>query len=529
MNPIERKLVLVIGNEAVDTHPFAERKLTTQVTKPEDAASLFSVARAIVISEQKGDLAKVKEHFRSILPQAECHGLILVVLVHSEEELNLVQLIKSETQTESGCCSTVEIYLRQRAVENPILGGKKTERFEFKEGVAAAEFIRREYSGPLQQNWPELKPNDDGIGDEQKILLSRAFWDCTRIHLESLSGGKASQDVYRVHAWCQVDDVGPKLLPFFVKIGEPSAIERERQIYGSHAGPYIPFNLRPNLDRRRCVHGSKLSALVGNFVEDAVPLRQALRQSSGAGVIFALFETSLKGFRVQPFTSTTSKRKKGLDAFVRDRSRCNELKPEIIAEAKRLGLKVEPKELEKCLGECASNVAHWWGPIHGDLHAGNVMVRRGDAILIDLGSVANGPLTADPATLEVSLVFGTDKNEGFTFDDWKLFVDDVYSGIPDIRPLSPEMHPTQFTWLRHALRELRHILFGCDCHNNEAALVLASYLLRFGRLDLEELSDPKLSKKSVRELRDLATSRHAYALVIAERIVDSVVMRPNDD
>ena len=55
------------------------------------------------------------------------------------------------------------------------------------------------------------------------------------------------------------------------------------------------------------------------------------------------------------------------------------------------------------------------------------MVCRGDSILIDFGSVADGPLTADPATLEVSLVFGTDaEDDAKHFDEWKAFVDNAY-------------------------------------------------------------------------------------------------------
>jgi hypothetical protein len=75
----------------------------------------------------------------------------------------------------------------------------------------------------------------------------------------------------------------------------------------SHVEHYIPFNLRPNLDRRRCVRGSKFSAIAGNFVEDAFYLRKALRQGAGAGVLFSTFETSLKGFHVQAFAKSASK------------------------------------------------------------------------------------------------------------------------------------------------------------------------------------------------------------------------------
>jgi CheY-like chemotaxis protein len=47
-----------------------------------------------------------------------------------------------------------------------------------------------------------------------------------------------------------------------------------------------------------------------------------------------------------------------------------------------------------------------WGCIHGDMHGGNVLItREGKASLIDYGDVGPGPLSADPITLEFSLLF----------------------------------------------------------------------------------------------------------------------------
>ena len=61
------------------------------------------------------------------------------------------------------------------------------------------------------------------------------------------------------------------------------------------------------------------------------------------------------------------------------------------------------------------------------------------------------------------------------------------------------------------------MLLGCDCKQEEAAEVLAAYLLRFGRLPADQFEDKALS--------ELACSRQAYALVVAERIVDSLVTK----
>jgi len=520
-----RTLVLAVGNEKFDSQPFEERNLSVDFVTKDEALLRFTTARGLIVAERDGDIAKIKGHFESLLPTAEQHGLALVIFASLTDKLtdktNVIR-IKTEAMIEKGVGHTVEIYSRPETKE-------------------AAEYIARAYVGPLQRSLPKIDPIK--LKDpEMEILLRRAFFDCNRIRLEHLPGGKASDGVFTVHAWCDEANAGPRPLPFFIKFGEPDGIEAERQTYQTHAELYIPFNLRPNLDRHRCVRGSKYSALVGNFVEDATPLRKTLRQGVGDGVLFALFETSLKAFRVQAFAICSSKRTTGLNDFVKDRVRgkarphkiarswceimndADEVKEgtKILTLAASYGLKSKPEALEKLLCDTAKEIPHWWGPTHGDLHAGNVMVRRGDSILIDFGSVADGPLTADPATLEVSLVFGTDaEDDAKHFDEWKAFVDNAYACIPCIRPPTPASEPTTFVWLRQAVRELRHILFGCDCHDNEAAIVIAAFLMRFARLPIETFDDPTLAD---RKLYDLAVSRRAYGLFVAEKLVNSIAL-----
>ncbi len=75
--------------------------------------------------------------------------------------------------------------------------------------------------------------------------------------------------VFRVHAWMKQSEVGPLPLPFFVKIATPRDVDLEKANYGMFAEMYIPFNLRPNIDYRRCVQTRAKAALVGNFVDDA--------------------------------------------------------------------------------------------------------------------------------------------------------------------------------------------------------------------------------------------------------------------
>ena len=461
-----------------------------------DARGLFHLARALIVAEPPSKFSRIKNYFDDLLPFAEQHGLILRVLVHSKSEVSQISAIKEAGIKRSGRGWSIETFYAQRLAD-------------------VAEKIAREYVGPQHLPKTIIKCTSGSISNKKRILLRRAFYDCSKVLLEPLRGGKASEGVFLAHAWIEGAFLARRPLPFFVKFAGVSDIEVERQNYRLWVEPYIPFQLRPNVNHRRCVRGSMLSALVGNFVEDAIPLREALRKGVASGTLFSLFEVTLKGLRAQPFARTALKTTAGLDMFVRRRVRVQELekrRPEVIGLARKLGLKSTPREMEEKLCEEAKDVSYWQGPMHGDLHDGNVMVRRSDAIVIDFGSIDEwGPLTADPAALEVSLAFRTDDADRSTFKEWRIFINKAYDCIPRLRPPNPESDPTPMSWLHRALREIRHILFGCDCADKEAAIVLASYLMRFARLSLEDLKSQRLFR--------LALQRHAYALVVAERIV----------
>lgn len=483
-NALRRDVVLVHGN--VDLRPFKNRKLEPVTFEEKNIEILFRFARGLVVAVKPGKFGELKRYFESVFSRAEQHGLLVTVLADEKDYKQVVKIRDAYPD------SSARVYYR-------------------KDIEQAAEDVAREYISPRQDK-EAIIDYSEKLDEEKLLLLRRAFYDCVKILLEPLPEGKGSQGVFRVHVWREGSPVGPKPLPFFAKFLSPRDRDKEWDKYRDCAELYIPFNLRPNLVRRRCVTGHTLAMLVGNFVEEAAGLRTALRGGWAGKVVIELFETTLRAFRLQPFAHEDGKRKL-LPGFIARRTRCSEIDPEIIKRAKELGLKNPPAQLEKHLGRVAKSVEAWWGPIHGDLHDGNVMVRDGQAILIDMASISEGPLTADPATLEVSLVFKTDEGDGSQdFASWHTFVDDIYRPLP-IRPPNPDAEPGKYTWLRHAVRDVRLMLLGYDCHDREAAIVVACHLLRFGRLPIENCPS---------ELHDLARSRHAYALVIAERIIDSL-------
>jgi len=484
LNPLRRDVVLLHGR--IDPRPFKDRQLEPVKFEEKDIEISFRFARGLVAVVKSGKFGEIKRCFESIFRRAEEHGLLVAVLVDQKDYKQVVKIRDADPD------SSARIYYRKNVKQ-------------------AAEDIAREYISPKQENEATIEYSEEvkKLGPEKELLLRRAFCDCTRILLEPLPEGKGSRGVFRVHVWRKGSPVGPKPLPFFAKFLSPNDRDKEWVNYRDCAELYIPFNLRPNLIRRRCVTGRTLAMLVGNFVEDAAPLRTALHDGWAGKAVINLFETTLRAFRLQPFAHAEGK-KKLLPAFVARRTTCKDIDANIIKRSRELGLGKHPIQLEKDLCALAKDVEAWWGPIHGDLHDGNVMVRNGQGILIDMGSIREGPLTADPATLEASLVFRTYESDAFgDFESWRTFVDSLYQPFP-IRPPNPDAERGKYTWLRHAVRDVRLMLLGYDCHDTEAAIVVACHLLRFARLPIENCPSG---------LSELAISRHAYALVTAERII----------
>jgi hypothetical protein len=485
---LERSYVLNVGSLEIDHRAFAERGfqlIHIPLTKVSSAANR---ARAIIIAEPPGRIGLIRERLERLKATANAYGLSFGILVNATEVERVQKVL-------------VEVGVRGRSRVRPVT-----------ELGHMAEFARRDPGPPVGD--VRIFPKH-AIKPEVKHLLKRSFHDCDRIFLESLSGGRAALNVFSVHAWLRKSVVGPRPLPFFIKIATTRDISEERANYRDYADLFIPFHLRPNVVPERCVRGESLSSIVGNFVDESRPLREVLRTGQTPGIIFSLFENTLKGFRAQPSADSFEITEGNLSDFVKARADAPSVAADVIALARSMGLEKSPVEIEATLIEKTKNVKRPFRAYHGDLHPGNVMARGRDAIVIDFSAVRQGPITADPATLEVGLVFGTDdRDRPKDFEEWKALVDEIYSGVPIHKPPLPEQNPGSFSWLRRAVREIRHVLLGCDCEQCEAEAVLATLLLRFARLDVE------ISGTGLRNT--LAVRKHAYALVVAERLAEAM-------
>ena len=210
---------------------------------------------------------------------------------------------------------------------------------------------------------------------------------------------------------------------------------------------------------------------------------------------------------------TVDKKTGVLESFLEAKVRAHEIEikqPQRIQFLREFNQNRTPQEIEQLLKKHASKIITREGPYHGDLHYGNIMVRNRDAIVIDYGSMGPfGPLYADPAVLEVSLVFGTDDDDDPNgFESWREFVDYIFTD--PINPPLPDSRFPQFAWLHKAIRELRHVVACCGVEKNEALIILAGCLMRYGRNSPLKLVNSGLDS--------LAEKRRSYALVVAYQI-----------
>jgi hypothetical protein len=364
---------------------------------------------------------------------------------------------------------------------------------------------------------PELVMCDkeDVLKPRLAILLKRAFYDCKRITIRRLRGGKTAEGTFCVFANLDNGLYGPQPMPFFVKIDSFPMIRIELGNYSEFVEPFIPFYLHPSVNAARCVQTLTNGALVCDYVENSAPLRDALRAGQGDGAIYSLFELTLRGLRSH--TQNSPKMPGVLEAFLDERVRAHEIQeshPTRIEKLRKRGMHRSPVEIQASLRTHATTIGARQGIYHGDLHYSNVMVRHRDAIVIDFGSMNEfGPLAADPAILEVSLVFGTDdEDDSKSFDAWCGFVDSIYSD-PLRPPLSKGDHP-QFAWLVKAVRELRQAIASCEFEKKEALIILAGCMLRHARNSNLRFKDMALDT--------LAENRRAYALAVAYRLCEQV-------
>lgn len=140
----------------------------------------------------------------------------------------------------------------------------------------------------------------------------------------------------------------------------------------------------------------------------------------------------------------------------------------------------------KKIFENYGNTSPLVAPAHGDMHATNVLVRHGDAILIDFEKLEQHyPLTYDPASLEGGLLvegFIKDlEKQRFRLDELVKLIQPLYeqsalegSGMT----LCRRGDPTE--WYYDAVNQIRTLSWAAENQRGQYALTLALCIIRKG-------------------------------------------------
>ena len=319
--------------------------------------------------------------------------------------------------------------------------------------------------------------NREPIRKADEALFQRAFHHCRRIALVELTGGRSDARVFAVHMTVDRSDAGVWPQPAFAKLDRNEKIAREFQNYREFADKFIPFGLRPNV--QDVVVGSERSLLVGNFVDRSESLWDLARRNVAAPAVTALIEETLGGWRDQAYASDPENGSVAHAMVAAGLCKPDRIRPRYPEAALAHGVTITPTALwDQLVG---LKQRYRVAPVHGDLHGENVRVRNGQAILIDLASVARGPLTADLAALETWLAFELPpERPEDQYEDcpWREEIRRLYAPSAFQHPPGPCASTSSLCWMSTVVRQLRRMGIAAQSCPTEYQTAVAIQLLR---------------------------------------------------
>ena len=347
------------------------------------------------------------------------------------------------------------------------------------------------------------------ISCEQRILIQRAFHDCLVVKLVSNSEGRSGVGTYRAYATQKDDYVGgAPPYQYFVKIGDRNQISKEYLAYRDKALEHIPFHLGPGLRLDRCALGSKQGIIVSDYVSGAEKLRDCARDGRAVPVIASLFNTTLRSWRDSSNIENIS-----LQDDLKDRM------PVEIPKGRRplivdFGDCKEPTELKALLEKGSSKPVNV-GMVHGDLHSLNVLVRGGDAIVIDFEKVDNGkPLLLDLASLEAGLFVDGFIGDRRTRPDLLKSIESLFEMNVLLEHYPSPCDPSnESAWFFDCVRQIRMQARQIELMEDQYALTLAVELAK--KACKINLVSSTLHTKEGLNVDDV----RAIAYVLAQRIL----------
>lgn len=347
---------------------------------------------------------------------------------------------------------------------------------------------------------------------EHVLLVQRAFWDSSEVRLEPLRNGLSGVDAYRAHVRQRVNQVGGQWpYRYFIKIGDREKVTTEYLKYEGIAMAHLPYHLGPRLRLERCALGYRSGIIVSDYVSGAQPLKDCARDGRAPAIIANLFNVTFRAWH-----NGAEDNEVRLQEHLRRR-----LPPAIPIFRqpliKKYGAKKSFAELGKLLLAGNSHPVSL-GVIHGDLHATNVLVRGGDAILIDFERVEEkAPLLRDLACLEGGLFV-----DGFVGDQRKprTILNSVRCLYESALLLNGHVRPCHpidgSAWFFDCVMQIRMQARQLERADHQYALVLASELMRKAcnehDFDARTKGHRKLRANAV-PIRTEQTRAMAYVLV----------------
>lgn len=339
----------------------------------------------------------------------------------------------------------------------------------------------------------ELQPED-------ALLVRRAFWDCSSVQLRSMAAGLSGASIYRAHASLTGGVPGPWPHPFFVKLGSRAQIEQEYRGYRDNARMYIPFHLGPRLDVGRSGLGSSRGVLVGDLVEEGQLLKHCARHGRAVPAIANLFSKTLRSWYLTSSEEADQSISGQLIHIFPD-----VVPPHRLEIIRGLGATLALADLRQRFIECNSTPVRI-GHIHGDLHAGNILVRSTDAVVIDFEKTTDAlPILYDAASVEGGLLVDGFLRDGRKPSELLASLEPLYSGGGDLRWMIP-CHPGDpSSWFYDCVHQIRIQARQMQSQEFQYAATLALVLI----------------KKACNEQRfdDKAEALRAVAYVLGERLL----------
>lgn len=349
------------------------------------------------------------------------------------------------------------------------------------------------------------------LTEEQMLLTRRAFWNCASVHLVGMADGLSGVPAFRAYVELAGGLPGKWPYLYFVKIGSRQKIATEYRGYQANAQEYIPYHLGPRLRQDRCGLGASEGIIVGDYVSGSESLRDCAKDGRAAAAIGNLFNSTLWAWR-----QVATQKQRSIPDYL------EHLFPNAIPAhredyIRQFGTLMPLSEMKALFMACVSHPV-LTGPIHGDLHATNVLVRASDAIVIDFEKVSSDmPLVYDAASLEGGLMI-----DGFIGDhrtplSWFASIEQLYEEAAfgeDVAPCHPK---DKSAWYFDCVRQIRIHARQMECRPGQYATALALALIKKACNE----NDFRVTNETKADPNTRTTREHlrAAAYVIAERIL----------